>query len=118
MDRLSNVLTIFSVGLILVVLSSVRRSHIRVEYSVSWLGAGIMMLILSRSQSLMQWLARLLGIGDPPLALLLAIFVVFLLVFYRFSVTVSTLKDDNIALAQRLAILEFHLRAQHESREA
>jgi hypothetical protein len=31
--------------------------------------------------------------------------------FYRFSVIISKLRDDNIALAQRLAILEFHLQA-------
>jgi hypothetical protein len=29
--------------------------------------------------------------------------------FYRFSVIISKLRDDNIALAQRLAILEYHL---------
>ncbi|MCC6343718.1 MAG: DUF2304 domain-containing protein [Bryobacterales bacterium] len=118
MDRLSNVLTLFSLGLIVAVLGSLRRAHIRVEYSVSWLAAGVAMLILSRSQALMRWLARTIGVGDPPLALILAVLVVFLLVFYRFSVTVSTLKDANIALAQRVAILEYHLRSQHESRQA
>jgi hypothetical protein len=118
MDRLSNVLSLFSLGLIVAVLSSLRRAHIRVEYSVSWLAAGFVMLILSRSQPLMSWLARMIGIDDPPLALILAVLVVFLLVFYRFSVTVSTLKDANIALAQRVAILEYYLRSKHESRQA
>lgn len=117
MDRLSNVLTIFSIGLIIAVLSSVRRQHIRVEYSVSWLGAAIILLILSRSQSTMSWLARNMGIGDPPLALLVTVFAVFLFVFYRFSVMVSQLKDANIALTQRIAILEFHLRSSNESRQ-
>jgi hypothetical protein len=31
--------------------------------------------------------------------------------FFRFSVIVSSLRDDNIALAQRLAILEFRLKS-------
>ncbi|MBI4902586.1 MAG: DUF2304 domain-containing protein [Acidobacteria bacterium] len=114
LERLSNVLTLFSGGLILLVLSSVRRQHIRVEYSVSWLGAGIVLLILSRSTFLLQWLARTMGIADPPLALLVAVFAVFLFVFYRFSVMVSHLKDSNIALTQRIAILEYQLRSQHE----
>jgi hypothetical protein len=30
--------------------------------------------------------------------------------FFRFSVIISHLRDDNIALAQRVAILEFHVR--------
>jgi hypothetical protein len=36
---------------------------------------------------------------------------VFLLMFFRFSVIISHLRDDNIALAQRVAILEYHLRS-------
>jgi hypothetical protein len=31
--------------------------------------------------------------------------------FYRFSLIISQLKDDNIALAQRVAILEYHIRS-------
>jgi hypothetical protein len=31
--------------------------------------------------------------------------------FYRFSIVISKLRDDNIALAQRLAILEFHIQS-------
>ncbi len=118
MDRLSNVLTIFSLGLILLVLSSVRRAHIRVEYSVSWLGAAVVLLILSRSTSALGWLSEAMGIHDPPLALLLTVLAVFLFVFYRFSVMVSNLKDANIALTQRVAILEYYLRSHHESDEA
>jgi hypothetical protein len=49
MDRLLNVMTILSLVLMAVVLFSVRRSHIRVEYSVSWLGAALILLVLSRS---------------------------------------------------------------------
>lgn len=118
MDRLSNVLTVFSLGLILLVLSSVRRAHIRVEYSVSWLGAAVVLLVLSRSTGTLTWLAETMGIHNAPLALLLTVFAVFLFVFYRFSVMVSNLKDANIALTQRVAILEYYLRSQNESHEA
>jgi hypothetical protein len=39
---------------------------------------------------------------------------VFLVVFYRFSVIMSDLKDANIALAQRLAIVEYQVENSHE----
>ena len=107
MDRLLNVLTILSLILMVLVLFSVRRSHIRVEYSVSWLGAATVLLILSRSHVALDWIAKYLGLTDPPLALLMLVFFVFLVVFYRFSVIISELKDANIAMAQRLAILEY-----------
>ncbi len=46
MDRLLNVITVFSLLLIGLVLLSVRRAHIRVEYSVSWLIAAVVLLVL------------------------------------------------------------------------
>jgi hypothetical protein len=114
MDRLLNVITILSLCLGALVLLSVRRSHIRVEYSVSWLGAALALLLLSLSQGMLTWIAKYLGLSSPPLALFMLGFVVFLVVFYRFSVIISDLKDANIAMAQRLAILEFQLHSHHE----
>src|SRR5208282_3180859 len=116
MDRLLNVMTILSGVLLLLVLVSVRRAHIRVEYSVSWLLAAAALLILSRSRGMLEAAANRLGLSYPPFALLLVIGCVFLLMFYRFSVIISKLRDDNIALAQRLAILEFHLQGLRDGR--
>ena len=49
------------------------------------------------------------GLTYAPVALIIIAGAVFLLVFFRLSVIISKLKDDNIALAQRLAIVEFRL---------
>ncbi|HSB14750.1 MAG TPA: DUF2304 domain-containing protein [Bryobacteraceae bacterium] len=117
MDRLLNFMTLLSVALIVLVLRSVRRAHIRVEYSVSWLGAAVTLLVLSRSNWALDSIARLLGIADPPLALLLVVGCIFLIVLYRFSTVISDLKDANISLAQRVGILEYHLRNLHENQE-
>jgi hypothetical protein len=114
MDRLLNVMTVGSVVLLIMVLVSVRRAHIRVEYSVSWLAAAFALLVLSRSHATLDAVAQRLGISYPPLALLLLIGGVFLLMFFRFSVILSKLRDDNIALAQRIAILEYHLRSAQD----
>jgi len=116
MDRLLNVLTVTSGLLLLFVLVSVRRAHIRVEYSVSWLLAAAALLVLSRSRGMVEAAAHRLGLSYPPLVLLLVIGGVFLLMFYRFSVILSKLRDDNIALAQRLAILEYHLQSLREGK--
>jgi len=117
MDRLSNVLTVFSLGLMVFVLTSLRRQHIRVEYSVSWLSAAFALLIMSWVPALRHWLAGFLGIEDPGLAVLVAVVTVFFIVFYRFTIMVSNLKDANIALTQRVAILEYYLRSQHEKQQ-
>src|SRR5215813_11862044 len=115
MDRILNVTTAMSIVMIALVLVSVRRAHIRVEYSVSWLAVAVALLVLSRSRWVLEAGARYLGLSDAPLALLFFIGVVFLWMFFRFSVILSKLRDDNIALAQRVAILEFHLQTVRES---
>ena len=111
-------MTGLSLALIVLVLLSVRRAHIRVEYSVSWLGAAVALLLVSRSPSLLEKMAGFLGIADPPLALLLVVGCVFLVTFYRFSLIISKLKDANVRMAQRMAILEYHFRSFHEEQKA
>ena len=111
MDRLLNVTTVLSVFLLIMVLVSVRRAHIRVEYSVSWLLAASFMLILSRARPVLDFITSHTGIPDTPLTLFLIAGSVFLVMFFRFSIIISHLRDDNIALAQRVAILEFHIRS-------
>ena len=116
MERLLNVLTAASGLMIVLVLASVRRAHIRVEYSVSWLVTAAALLVLSRSRGLLETVSGFLGIASPPLALLLIVGCVFLVMFYRFSIIISKLRDDNIALAQRVAILEYHIRTLERGR--
>lgn len=114
MDRLMTSLTVFSLTIIVLVLISVRREHIRVEYSVSWLTAAVVLLILSLRSDLVHWLATVMGAEYPPIAIVMAVLFVFLVVFYRFSLRISALKDANIALAQRVAILEYYRKTSHE----
>src|SRR5215475_4863875 len=109
MEQLMNVTTVLSILLLLMVLFSVRRAHIRVEYSVSWLLTAMSMLLLSRSRPVLELITRWSGVPDTPLTLFLISGALFLIMFFRFSMIISDLRDDNIALAQRVAILEYHL---------
>ncbi|MFB3827538.1 MAG: DUF2304 domain-containing protein [Bryobacteraceae bacterium] len=117
MDRLLDVMAGASLLLIVLVLVSVRRAHIRVEYSVSWLVVALALLALSRSRIVLDATARHLGLSYAPVALLIILSCVFVIMFFRFSVIISRLRDNNIALAQRLAILEYHVRSLAESSE-
>lgn len=109
MSRLLLFTSAISVLLFLVVLFSVRRSRIRVEYSVGWLLASVALFVLSRSSWLLARMAQLLGIQDPPIVLILGLLGVFLLLFFWVSILISRLRDDTVALVQRIAILEFHV---------
>jgi hypothetical protein len=65
----------------------------------------------------MERLAAAIGISDPPIAILLVVLSMFLIVLYRFSMVISDLKDSNIALAQKVAILEFQIQSIHEEQQ-
>jgi hypothetical protein len=117
MEHLLNLMAVFSAVLIVLVLVSLRRAHIRVEYSVSWLLAGVALFILSQSRWLLNGIASVLRISDPLLALLMVVFVTFLVVFFRYCVVLSQLKDANVAIMQRVAILEYQLRSLHEEEQ-
>ena len=67
MDRLLNVTTGVSLVLLVIVLVSVRRAHIRVEYSVTWLLAAGVMLVLSRMRGTLDQIRGALGLPDTPL---------------------------------------------------
>jgi|SRR5689334_13770189 hypothetical protein len=114
MNQLFDVVTLFSVILIAWVLFSVRREHIRVEYSVSWLLAGAVLLVLARWRTLDDWIATALGTSDSFIALGMIAGAAFLVVLYRLSLRISGLKDSSITLAQQVAILEFRLEALNE----
>lgn len=106
-----------SVVLIVMVLTALRRAHIRVEYSVTWLIACVALFTLSRSQTALGWIASTLGLGYAPMVLVLVAGFIFLVMFFWTCVIISRLRDDNIALAQRVAILEFHLNSLKNQRE-
>src|ERR1700722_7453827 len=114
MDRLFDVVAVFSLVLIVSVLSSVRRTRIRAEYSVSWLLAGTILLVLASWRSLDDWVAAALGVQDSFIALAMVAGGAFLVVLYRLSLRISGLKDSSITLAQQVAILEFRLEALNE----
>jgi hypothetical protein len=119
MNHLLNVMAVASCILLVAVLVSLRRSHIRVEYSVSWLAAAVALLVLSRSHTILLWITNVLGVNDPPVTLIMIVFCVFLVVFFRFSVIISDLKDANVAMAQRVAILEYQVESlNHEGQQA
>jgi hypothetical protein len=98
--------------LLLQIVRSVRREHIRVEYSMAWFAAAVLLLTLSLSDTVLAWLTRLLGVDNATLVLLVVAGVLFLFTFFRFTVVVSGLKDHNIVLAQKVGILEWEVKRQ------
>jgi len=97
-----------AVIIILATLVSLRRAHIRVEYSVSWLGVGFVLLFCALFPRFPLRVAANLGL-DPQVAFVFLAGALALALLFEVSWVVSQLRDENVMLTQRLAILEYHL---------
>lgn len=102
----------FCVFLLFEIIRAVRREHIRVEYSMAWFGAAVLLMTLALSDTVLNWIGRMLGVSDAPSALGLVAGLVFVFVFFRFSIQMSGLKDHNIVLAQKVGLLEWEINKQ------
>ena len=98
---------IASVLLVLVVLELIRKRRLKERYALLWLATGIVLLVLSLWRSGLNTIAGWLGVETYPPAVLFAVATFFiLLVLLDYSTVISKLVDQNVTLAQRLAILE------------
>jgi len=96
--------------LFVVVFIAIRSEHLRVEHSVMWLGGAILFMIFALPTRILATFTRVLGIGAPETALMFVLIGAIVLVCFHYGTIISKLRDDNTALAQRLAILELELR--------
>jgi hypothetical protein len=111
-ERVRVAAIIFALLLLVQIIRSVRREHIRVEYSMAWFGAAALLLALSLWGTALNWLTRVLGVDDSSFVLLVIAGILFLFTFFRFSVEVSELKDHNILLSQKVGLLEWEIKRQ------
>ena len=97
--------------LVLVVLELIRSHRLRERYALLWLVTGIVLTILSAWRDGLNTIAGWFGIRSYPPAVLFAVGLLFILaVLLHYSTVISRLSDQNVLLAQRLALLEDELR--------
>lgn len=98
---------IASFSLVLVVLELVRSRRLRERYALLWLATGIVLTALSAWRHGLNTIAGWVGVRGYPPAVLFAVGILFILaVLLHYSTVISRLSDQNILLAQRLALLE------------
>jgi len=100
-----------SLALLLVVLELIRRRRLRERYALLWLVTGLTLTALSAWRDGLNTIAGWVGVRSYPPAVLFAVGILFILaVLLHYSTVVSRLSDQNVVLAQRLALLEEELR--------
>ena len=117
--RVSIAATIASILLILVVLELIRSRRLRERYALLWLATGIVLLVLSAWREALDTIAGWVGVTGYPPAVLFAVGILFiLLVLLHYSTVISKLADQNVILAQRLALLENRLAEPPSSKDS
>jgi hypothetical protein len=112
-DALQRIVAVaLTVGLILVILELVRRKRLMERYALLWLFCSVALLVMAAWKGLLSTVAFDVGIHYPPALLFAAAFGAELLLLLHFSLSVSSLTDQNKILAQRLAILQRRLDEQ------
>jgi hypothetical protein len=114
MDLLKISAIVVSAAVLIVVIELIRRGRLKEKYSLLWLFAGTVLLVLSASRDLLEYLSRIVGIYYPPSLLFLLAFLFLLLITLHFSVIISGLSEKNKKLAQEIALLRQELREAME----
>jgi hypothetical protein len=108
---------IASLVLIVIVLELIRSRRLRERYALLWLLTGLVLLALSAWREGLNTIAGWTGVTGYPPAVLFAFGVFFIIVvLLHYSTVISKLADENVILAQRLALLEERVRSQEPRR--
>lgn len=102
---------LFSIVFVAAVIDLMRRRMLLEQYSLFWLGMGLVIFLLSVFPNVLNSVAAVLGIFYAPSLLFFVGFLFLLLTMLQLTVTLSRLTTRSVRLVQEVAIL----RAQLES---
>ncbi|MGH2906443.1 MAG: DUF2304 domain-containing protein [Solirubrobacterales bacterium] len=104
-----------SVAMVFIVFELVRERRLMERYSLLWMAASLILLLLAIFSGALGKIASVVGIATPSNALfgLGLAFATFMLL--HFSTSISRLTDQNKVLAQKLAATEERLRRLERS---
>lgn len=102
--------------MLVVTFELVRQRRLMERYSLLWLAASFVVLMLAVFTDLLSWFSSLFGIQTPSNALFAVAIGFAILMLLHFSVTISRLHDQNKVVAQKLAAAEERLRRVERER--
>lgn len=108
-DRLQVVAIVVTLSLLLFVFELVRQRKLMEKYSLLWLLAALVLLVLAIFSDLLAEFSSAVGIATPSNALFAVAIGFLVLLVLHFSTTISRLTDESKVLAQKLALAEERL---------
>ncbi len=100
---------LFSIVFVVAVVDLMRRRMLLEQYSLFWLGMGLVIFLLSLFPNVLNNVAAVLGIFYAPSLLFFVGFLFMLLTMLQLTVTLSRLTTRSVRLVQEVAILRAQL---------
>jgi len=114
--RVSIIASIAAVVMLGVIFELIRRRHLRERYALIWVITGVVLLTLALWREGLNTLAGWVGVKTYPPSIIFAALLFFMLILVlHFSIVLSRLSDQNVTLAQKLALLETRLREREQA---
>jgi hypothetical protein len=110
-SRVQGIAVVVTALLLFLVFELVRRRRLLERYALLWLMSAVVLLVLAAWSGLLEEVASLVGIATPSNALFVVGFAFVLALLLHFSLAVSRMSDQIKVLAQRLALLDEHVRS-------
>jgi hypothetical protein len=109
LDRLSLAVLCSALLVLLIVFELVRRRRLEEGYSLMWLAAGLLLVVMPLARGVLDRVADLFGVAYPPSALFLVGFLAITFILLYFSTVISRLSRQNREAAQRIGLLQWRL---------
>jgi hypothetical protein len=114
--RVSIIASVAAVVMLGVIFELIRRRHLRERYALIWVITGVVLLTLALWREGLNTLAGWVGVKTYPPSIIFAALLFFMLILVlHFSIVLSRLSDQNVTLAQKLALLETRLREREQA---
>ena len=114
MTRVSIFAAIGAIAVLGIVFELIRQRRLQERYALLWFATGLIILVLALWQGALTRLSELVGIAYPPSALFVLASLFILIVLLHYSTVISRLSEQNVMLAQRVALLENELEERDE----
>ncbi len=97
-----------------IIFELVRRRRFREDLSILWFVVSLIIIGGAFADTFINSLARFLGVGYPPIVIIIFLILILIVSLMYFSMLISELKSRIKELTQKLAFIEYELDNKRE----
>lgn len=112
--RFRIILIILLLSVFAILISHIRSKKLQLQYSLSWMGMLLIILIVAIFPGILDWFASLCGVILPINIVFFLGFCFVLVIVYGLTSAVSKLSKENKELAQKIALIDKEMKIREK----